>query len=292
MASTAEFAVLERPTLYYRCREAAMNTGFIGTGSMGGMLLRSLLRTWALVPGNVWATNRSQAKIEALATEFPGIHIAGSRQLAASCDLIFLCVKSGDAASVLAQMDAELYPDQLLVTTASAIPLKMLEDRVPCRVAKLIPSITQEIGAGVSLLMYGSRVTPEDRRLLEDLLKRISRPVVISEAQARPAIGLASGGPALIAYLLESMAQEAARYNPELSPELARTLVKETASATMRLMAEAKMSEAEVIRRVATPGGMTELGIKALSQHVPQAWQSVFCETAERERQQREKLAL
>lgn len=292
MASAAEIAVSERPRFYYRCREAAMNTGFIGTGSMGGMLLRSLLRTWALVPGNVWATNRSQGKLDALATEFPGIHVASSRQLAASCDLIFLCVKSGDAASVLAQMDAELYPGQLLVTTASTIPLKTLEDRVPCRVAKLIPSITQEIGAGVSLLMYGSRVTLEDRRLLEDLLKRISRPVVITEAQARPAIGLASGGPALIAYLLESMAQEAVRYNPELSSELASTLVRETASATMRLVAEGKMSESEVIRRVATPGGMTELGITILSQHVPQAWQALFRETAEREKKLREQLAL
>jgi competence protein ComER len=292
MASAAEIALPERPRFYYRCREAAMNTGFIGTGSMGGMLLRSLLRTWALVPGNVWAANRSQAKLDALASEFPGIHVAGSRQLAASCDLLFLCVKSGDAASLLAQMDAELYPGQLLVTTASAIPLKMLEDRVPCRVAKLIPSIPQEIGAGVSLLIYGARVTPEDRRLLEDLLKRISRPVVITEAQARPAIALASGGPALIAYLLESMAQEAVRYNPELSPELASTLVQETASATMRLMAEGKMSEQEVIRRVATPGGMTELGIRILSQHLPQAWQAVFRQTADREKSMRDTLAL
>ncbi|HTZ96522.1 MAG TPA: pyrroline-5-carboxylate reductase dimerization domain-containing protein [Terriglobales bacterium] len=269
-----------------------MNTGFIGTGSMGGMLLRSLLRTGGLVPSNVWATNRTRAKLDALAAEFPGIHLAGSRQLAASCDLLFLCVKGGDTASLLAQMDPELYPGQLLVTTASTIPLKMLEDRVPCRVAKLMPSITQEIGAGVSLLIYGSRVTAEDRSLLEGLLSRISHPLVITESQGRPAIGLASGGPALIAYLLDSMAREAVSANPELSYEFASTLVRDTAFATLRLMAEGKMSEEEVIRRVATPGGMTEIGIKILSRHVPQAWQAVFRETAERERKQRERIAL
>jgi len=285
-------AVQDRPKFYYRCREAAMNTGFIGTGSMRGMLLRSFLRTWALVPGNVWAANRSQGKLDALIADFPGIHVAGNRQLASSCDLIFLCVKSGDAASVLAQMDPELYPGQLLVTTASAIPLKMLEDRVPCRVAKLIPSITQEIGAGVSLLMYGSRVTAEDRRLLEDLLSHISHPIVITESQARPAVGLASGGPALIAYLLQSMAQEAARSNPELSLDLASTLVRDTATATLRLMTEANMSAEDVIRRVAVPGGMTALGIEILSRHVPQAWQAVFRETVEKEKRSRESLVL
>jgi competence protein ComER len=269
-----------------------MNTGFVGIGSMGGMLARALLRSGALLPQDVWAANRSPAKLDALALDFPGIHIASIRQLAAKCDLIFLCVGAGDAATVLAQMDSELYPGQLLVTTAGAIPLKTMEDRVPCRVAKLIPSITQEIGAGIALLMYGTRVKAEDRNLLENLLGRISQPVAIPESLARPTIGLASGGPALIAYLLQSMADEAVRSNPELSRELAHKLVQETAEATMRLFREANMTTEDVIRRVALPGGMTALAIEILSQHVPQAWQNVFRETAERETRARKSLVL
>jgi hypothetical protein len=49
------------------------------------------------------------------------------------------------------------------------------------------------------------------------------------------------------------MAEEAARSNPDFPPELALNLVKETATATLRLMAEAKMNPDEVIRRVARP---------------------------------------
>ncbi|HKM85209.1 MAG TPA: pyrroline-5-carboxylate reductase dimerization domain-containing protein [Terriglobales bacterium] len=269
-----------------------MNTGFVGIGSMGGMLVRALLRSRVLTDENVWAANRSEGKLKALAAEFPGIHVAGNRQLAANCDLIFLCLKAEDAAGVLAQMDPDLSPGQLLVTTASQIPLQTLEDRVPCRVAKLIPSITQEIGAGVALLMYGSRANADDHRLLEDLLGRISHPIVIAESQSRPAIGLASGGPAFVAYLLGSMAEEAAGSNPDFPPDLALSLVQETATATLRLMAEANMNPEEVIRRVALPGGRTALGIEVLSRHVPQAWQAVFRESAEREKTARETLAL
>ena len=269
-----------------------MNTGFIGIGSMGGMLVRALLRARALAVENVWAANRSEGKLTALAAEFPGIHVASDRKLAANCDLIFLCLKAPDAVSVLAQMAPELHPGQLLVTTASQISLQALENRVPCRMAKLIPSITQEIRAGVALLMYGSRATADDRRLLEHLLGRISHPIVILESQSRPAIGLASGGPAFVAYLLQSMAEEAARSNPDFPPELALSLVQETATATLRLMAEANMDPEEVIRRVALPGGMTALGIEALSHYVPQAWQTIFRESAEREKSAWEKLAL
>ena len=269
-----------------------MNTGFVGIGSIGGMLARALLRRRALAPETVWVANRSRAKLDELAAEFPDLHLATNRQLPAKCDLIFLCVGAGDTAEVLAQMDPELYPGQVLVTTAGAIPLRALEDRVPCRVAKLIPSITQEIGAGVALLMYGSRITAADHKLLEEMLGHISHPVVIAESQARPAIGLTSGGPALIAYLLQSWAEEAVRNNRELSPELAQSLVMETASATLRLMAEAKMTPQEVIRRVAVPGGMTALSIEVLSRYVPQAWQAVFTETAQKEKKARETMAL
>lgn len=106
-----------------------MNTGFVGIGSMGGMLARVLLRSGVLSPGEVWAANRSQAKVDALAADFPGIHIANAKQIAAKCDLIFLCVSAADAAVVLAQMDGELYPHQLLVTTAAGIPLSLLDSR-------------------------------------------------------------------------------------------------------------------------------------------------------------------
>lgn len=269
-----------------------MHAGFIGTGTMGGMLVRGLLRSKALTPDEVWAANRSPAKLDVLAGEYPGIHVASPKQIAAKCDLILLCVGGGDTASVLAQMDTELYPGQLLITTAGVIPLQALEDRVPCRVAKLIPSVTQEIGAGIALLMYGRRITAEDRNLLEHLLGRICRPVVIPEALARPAIGLTSGGPALLAYVLQSMADEAIRCNPELSPELARELVQETAVATTRLLLEGNMTMQEIVRRVAVPGGMTAHAIQILSQRVPQAWQAIFRETADREAKARESLVL
>jgi len=260
-----------------------MNIGFIGIGSMGGMLVRTLLRSGVLAPKEAWLANRSRAKLDALTIHSPGIHTVSCPQVAANCDLIFVCVGAEDIAGVLEQMDAELRPGQLLVTTTPAVGLKALEDRVPCRVATLIPSITQEIGGGVALLMYGSRVTTEDRRLLENLLGHVSQPIAITESLARPTIGLASGGPALFAYILQSMAQEAVRSNPELSPELAWKLVQETAAATTRLFSEANMTTEETIRRVAVPGGMTALAIEVLSRYVPKAWQAVFRETAGRE---------
>lgn len=269
-----------------------MKVGFVGLGSMGSMLVRALLQAQALSPEDVFAANRSPQKLAALTAEFPGIHPASCRELAARCDLIFLCVKGGDLPTVLAQMDSELYPGQLLVTTANVITNKMLEDRVPCRFAKLIPSITQEIGAGITLLMYGSRITEDDRKTLEELLGRIGRVAVILESQARPAISLTSGAPALLAYWMQSMVEEAVRNNPELSPEMALRMVQETAAATLDLMEKKGMTPKDVADRVAVPGGMTALSIEILRRALPQAWQTIFQETAAKEEKDRATLTL
>jgi competence protein ComER len=88
------------------------------------------------------------------------------------------------------------------------------------------------------------------------------------------------------------MAEEAARSNPDFPRDLALSLVQETAAATLRLLAEGNMKPEDLIRRVALPGGMTAIGIEALSRHMPQAWQTVFRESAEREKKARETLVL
>ncbi len=256
------------------------------------MLVRAFLGSGALAPEYVWAADRSQAKLDELSAKFPGIHIASNRQTAAHCDLLFLSLTAADTATVLAEIDPEISSGQLLLSTTGVIPLKELEDRVPCRMARLIPSVAQEVGAGIALLMYGSRVTTEDRSQLENLLSGISQPIVITESLAHPAMALASAGPALLAYVLQSMAEEAVRSNSELSPELARQLVLETAGATMRLVSEANMTAEEIISRVATRGGMTALAIEVLSRYVPQAWRTVFRETADRAAKARESLLL
>jgi competence protein ComER len=211
-----------------------MNTGFIGVGSMGGMLIRAFLRLGVLASETVWAANRSPAKLDSLTAEFSGIHVASTREVAAQCDLLFVCLSAADTDAALVEMHAELAPQHLLLSTAGAIPLRELEDRVPCRVVKLIPSITQEMGAGITLLIFGSRVTRADRSWLTNLLGRISKPVVITESLAHPAISLASGSPALLVYLLQTMAEEAVRSNPELSLELACKLVQGVLSASLR----------------------------------------------------------
>lgn len=260
-----------------------MDVGFIGTGSMGGMLIRTLVRAGALRPHQVWAANRTPAKLERLAAEVPGIRTAPAAAVAAICPAIFLCVKPGETAGALDEIGPALHEGKLLIALSNMLSLSALEERVRCRVAKLIPSLAQEVGAGISLLMYGSRVQPEDRTLLEALMSSISQPVEVAEHQGRTCSDLTSCGPAFLAYVLRELARAAQKVQPDLPPELVERLVQETALATARLLTEGGMTFSGVIERIAVPGGITAEGLQILAAEVPHAWEAVLRTTREKE---------
>ncbi|MFO7172697.1 MAG: pyrroline-5-carboxylate reductase dimerization domain-containing protein [Bacillota bacterium] len=258
-----------------------MDVGFIGTGSMGGMLVRSLVRHGALAPEQVWAANRTPGKLEALRAAVPGIHTAPTATVS-TCPVVFLCVKPGDTRAALAEMEPALRADQLLILLSNLVPIAGVEEQVPCRVAKVIPSLAQEAGCGIALVMYGRRVTPRDRQWLEGLLGAISRPLVIEESQGRTCADLTSCGPAFLACVLREMALAASRQQPDLPPEMAAAMVRETVLATARLL-EAGMDFEAIIRRVAVPGGVTAAGLAVLEEQIPGTWEQLLTATRHRE---------
>lgn len=260
-----------------------MNIGLIGVGSMGGMLARALVRFGAVRPGQLWAANRSPARLEQLTAELPGITPAPAAEVTAACRVIFLCVKPAETAAALAEIQPHLTADHLLVTISNMVDIAELEERVPARVAKVIPSLAQHTGGGALLLMLGSRTRPGDQAFLERLLSPIGRTLLIKESQGRTCADLTSCGPAFIAYILRSMAHAAADTQPDLPAGTAEALVRETALATARLLVEGGMSFDDVIARISVPGGITAEGLRVLAARLPAAWAEVFATTHEME---------
>ena len=139
------------------------------------MLVRALLGAAHPVEEDIWASNRSQEKLEDLSVLFARLRTGTSLELASQCRTLFLCVRPDDTALALEEMRPALTPDQLLVLITNVVELEKLAVVVPCRTAKVIPSYTQFVRGGVSLLIPGPRCRPDDLAYLRDLLERVSR---------------------------------------------------------------------------------------------------------------------
>ncbi len=234
-----------------------MNVGFIGTGTMGSLLIEALLATGALKPPQIAISNRTFAKAQALAVRYSGMRAQSTNAGAArGADIVFLCVKPHEFKKVVDDIKPVLLPSQMVVSITSPVLISHLEGELNCKVAKVIPSITNQVASGASLCMYGANVLPEEKTRLEQLLGHISEPLRIEEHYTRIVSDLSSCGPAFIAFLLEQFIQAAVE-ETGIGSEEARLVASAMLLGTGRLLTEGGLTPSDIQTRVAVPGGIT-----------------------------------
>lgn len=233
-----------------------MKVGFIGTGSMGGLLIDAFLTSGALAPCDVLASNRSQGRLLALQERHPGITLGANRETAAGSDILFLCVKPLEFKSLTDEIASCLHSEQIIVSITSPVQLHHLEGALPSKIAKIIPSITHNVKSGTTLCIFGERITKKDKLELLRLLSYIGVPLEIPEAHTRIASDFSSCGPAFISHFLERWI-EAAVATTGIDEALITRLAGEMLLGTGKLLTEGGFGPQELQERVAVPGGIT-----------------------------------
>lgn len=270
-----------------------MRIGFVGLGNMGQLLVDALVRSGALPPGEIIVSNRSPGKLDRCIERHSGIEaVYQNADMPRRCQVIFLCVKAGETRSALADMLPYISGDHLLVIITNAVEIEKVERATPARVAKVIPSTTQAVSAGASLLIFGERCLPDDRALLHRLFSAISHPFVITESQARVASDLTSCGPAFLSYALAALARAAHQYQPDLPRATIDAMIRLTLGATYQLLDRLGYSFDDVIQRVSTPGGITAEGLNVMDEHMAGLWEQVIETTLTREQTKKAKVEL
>ncbi|CAM5793872.1 MULTISPECIES: late competence protein ComER [Brevibacillus] len=253
--------------------------GIVGTGSMGSLLIDALIAAKALSPSQFIAYNRTVAKAEKIADRHPGLVVATSNaQVAKEAAVLLLCIKPSEYSKVLVELRDWLTSDHLLITITSPVSLEHLESLVPCPVARVVPSITNAAGSGVSLCEFGMRITPEWRDKILHLFSSISQPVEVPEPFLRVASDITSCGPAFVSYILRHMINDAME-ETGISEEAASHLAMQMIIGMGELFKKEMFSFQALEKRVCVPGGITGEGLIALQNGIPGVFREVFRRT-------------
>jgi competence protein ComER len=256
-----------------------MQIGFVGTGSMGSILIEAFLSADALLPDQIVAFNRTPSKAEQLAVRHPGLQIAmDNAEVAERSQIVILCVKPFEYRQALEQFAAKLTEQHILVTITSPVQLKELEQLVPCPVVRVIPSITNAAKSGVTVCEFGSRVTDEIRETIFSLFAKISQPIEVSPAFLRIAADISSCGPAFLSYILQQMIASAAEQTG-ISREAATYVTTQMVIGFAELLKQEIFSLPALQERVCVPGGITGEGLIPLQQAIPGLFDEVFKRT-------------
>lgn len=246
---------------------------------MGTILLESFIESGAISPHQLVVTNRNQTKAETLKERFPDIQIATNAiETVNVTDVIFLCTKPLQMPSILEEISSVCDPNTLIISITSPIAIEELEEMVPCKVARAIPSILNRALTGPSLLSFSERCNQEDREFVTGLLSSISEPLEIDENITRVSSDIVSCGPAFFSYLMQQFIDGAVRQT-EISQEDATTLATNMMIGMGKLLEKGHFTLPSLQQRVCVPGGITGEGIKVLEAEVGSMFDHLFQQT-------------
>lgn len=241
-----------------------VKAGFIGTGSMGSILIEAFIQSGALNPEQITASNRTTGKAERLAAAYPGLRVAtGNSDAVEGSDLVFLCIKPSEYKSVLDQIQSVVQPHQIVISITSPVLIKHLETQLPCKITKMIPSITNYALSGATLIIFGARMEPEDKELLENMLSHVSTPICVAEEHTRICSDLSSIGPAFLGFFVQQFVDSAVRMTG-IPHQTAVQLASEMVLGTGKLLTTGGFDPATLQKRVSVPGGITEAALRLM----------------------------
>ena len=255
-----------------------MRVGIIGYGSMGKMLLWKFSEAGNIDKQDLFVSNRTESRLE----EAKNIaNAVKSKELASLCDIVFVCVRPVDLKAVLEDIKDSINPDALLVSLNGSVSFETIRKVIDIKTAKVIPSLTAEIGRSQTLVCFNDKVTDKDT--LKNLLSCIGDVIELPENEMGMGSELVSCMPGFIASIFDVICKSA-KGHTSISQEQIVKMVLSTMSATGDLMLQKEMSFEDVVTRVATKGGITEEGTKVVYEGFPKTADLLFEKTLEKRR--------
>ena len=174
-----------------------MKLGFIGCGNMAKAMIKGIVASGAVAPGEIYGSNVTPEHAAAVAEEF-GIN-AGTNNItvAENADILFLSVKPYQYEAVIAEIRGAMRPEQTVVTIAPGKTIAWLEEQfgAPVRIVRTAPNTPAHVLAGVTAYCPNSLATAEDVAAVQSLLTSFGTTVELEESQLDAASAIGGSSP-------------------------------------------------------------------------------------------------
>lgn len=245
---------------------AEHRVGFIGTGRMATALAHGLASSGFAETANIIGSDVLPESLERFTAETGGRAGESNGGVFASSEIVFLAVKPQQMADVLTDIRQHATPAHLIVSIAAGITLKTLtgslgEDR---RIIRVMPNTPCLIGAGASGFAGGGAATAADRELVEEMLATVGIAIEVPERLLDAVTGLSGSGPAFVFQTIEALSDGGVRVG--LPRDIATRLAAQTLLGAAQMVVQTGEHPAVLKDAVASPGGTTIAGLRALEQ--------------------------
>jgi len=238
----------------------------LGTGKLGGILLRAYLKQGLFGAKRVTATVKHAEKASALAKELGVSVTTENRKAVKGADIVLLGVKPQVVGDVLKEIAPELGEKTLVISVAASVPTSYIEQHLggSVPVVRVMPNTCSTVGCGMAGICRGANATAEHVEMAKAMFDAVGRTVVVDEKNMDAVTGLSASGPAFAYIILESLAEAGVKVG--LPRDVATLLAAQTMKGAASVVLETGDHPALLKDAVTTPAGCTIDGILELEE--------------------------
>lgn len=247
--------------------------GFWGTGNMAKAMVRGLLKSGCLAE-NIFCISKSGTTAKLFAEETGIQHLDTSKELINACDCLVLAFKPHQLEELKDELEAA--NNTVIVSVLAAISLAKLRLALPLakNVVRTMPNTPGKVGQGITAFCTEDTSSQELELSITTILNSLGEVIQIEETLMDSFTAVAGSGPA---YVFEFIAALASAGEKEgLPSDLALAIAKQTVLGAAYLAKEANDHPEELRNQVTSKGGVTQAGLKALSDG---NFRSLICKT-------------
>ncbi|KKZ14651.1 MAG: hypothetical protein TH68_04365 [Candidatus Synechococcus spongiarum 142] len=240
--------------------------GVLGYGQMAQSMVRPWLEGGILQPEQVVACIRDHGRAAAL-RQRDGVAVGVDLRPVLMADHLLLACKPQQLQMVLearAALDPPAQEGQgLVMSILAGVSLGRLQAAFPQRpCVRAMPNIACRIRAGLTGLALATNVSPEQGQLVTDLFAALGQVEQVSEAQMDGFLALAASGPAMIAVMMEALADGGVAAG--LPRARAQAIAQAMVAGTTALLQKERLPPSALKDAVCSPGGTSIAAVAEL----------------------------
>lgn len=241
---------------------------FIGAGSMSEAILSGIIRNQKVDEQHIYVTNKTNKDRLKRLEEAYGIKgCTNFVEVLQQANIIILATKPDDIEEVLKEGAPYINENQLIISVIAGIStnkiVECLEKKVP--VVRTMPNTSATIGYSATAICKGKYATDTHLAQAKSLFTSIGTVSVVDEEDMHIVTGISGSGPAYIYYFVEAMEKVAKEEG--LDEQIANELITQTIIGAGEMLKQGRESASTLRKRVTSPNGTTEAGIKTLEKY-------------------------
>lgn len=255
--------------------------GFVGCGHMASAIIKGILSSGFFSADAVIASEMSEEFAQNRTKELGINVITDNKVLAKDCDVIVLATKPNVITDVLNNIKEELSGDKLIVSIAAGVSTKTMEEAIGKEIAviRVMPNAGAMILEGMSGIVKGKFTNDNQVKFVEELFSKIGKCIVVDEDKIDIVTAISGSGPAFFYKTINEMARAGEKLG--LDYEKALLLSIQTAIGSAKIMLKSDLTPEELVERIATKGGCTEVGVNFMNeQHTDKLFYELIKQTA------------